>query len=359
VRGSFFAPSTLPLHSTTRSLAINLLLAAAVALPLLLTGLGAWLSWRSTWREAEADVLRTADAAAEYARRVLDAHRTAVDRVNDLLRGLTDEEIRTREGELHRLLRTLVTETPQLQTAYVGDRFGRLLVSASLYPVPREANFSDREFHQILSASDRPAVAITRVYRGRLENNLFFAVARPRRGTGNADLPPGTFDGQANVSVEIEEIGAGLRQISGRPGDALALVRIDGEVLSRSISSPEQLPLRLSPDSGMLKAMGAGVERALVVAPSGIDGVVRIGAYRRVEGWPVYVSAARGRSEVVTAWLATLRALLGVAGPATLALLALSLVVRKRERALIVANEGLEERVAERTFALVSRPRNS
>jgi PAS domain S-box-containing protein len=350
---SFFplAPSSL---ERRRPLAANLLLAAAVALPLLLTGIGAWLSWRSTWREAEADVQRTADAAAEYARRVLDAHRTAVDRVNDLLRSLTDEEIRAREGELHQMLRTLVTETPQLQTAYVGDRFGRLLVSASLYPVPREADFSDREFHQILSASDQPAVAITRVYRGRLENNLFFAVARPRRGTGNLDRSPGTFDGQANVSVDLEEIGAGLRQISGRPGDALALVRTDGEILSRSISLPGQLPVRLSPDSGMLAAMRAGVERALVVAPSGVDGVVRIGAYRRVAGWPVYVSAARRRSDVVQAWLATLWALLGVAVPATLALFALSLVVRRRERALIAANAGLEERVAERTAALAS-----
>jgi PAS domain S-box-containing protein len=278
-----------------------------------------------------------------------------VDRVNDLLRGLPDEEIRAREGEFHRLLRTLVTEAPQLQTAYVGDRFGRLLVSASVYPVPREVDFSDREFHQILSASDRPAVAITRVYRGRLENNLFFAVARPRRGTGNADILPGTFDGQANVSVDLEEIGAGLRRISGRPGDALALVRTDGEVLSRSISLPGQLPLRLSPESGMLAAMRAGIERALVVAPSGVDGVLRIGAYRRVEGWPVYVSAARGRSDVVRAWFGTLWALLGVAGPATLALLmTLSLAVRRRERALIAANEGLEDRVAERTAALAS-----
>ena len=72
----------------------------------------AWFTWRDTWAAAERELARGADAAAEYALRVLDAHRIAADFANRLLLGLSDEEIRAREGDLHRELRDLVPTLP-------------------------------------------------------------------------------------------------------------------------------------------------------------------------------------------------------------------------------------------------------
>ena len=81
------------------------LLAGAVMLPLLVAGAGAWLAWRGTWDSARSELSHAADSAAEYMRRVLDGHRAAADRVNDLLRGLSDEEVRAQEAALHARLR--------------------------------------------------------------------------------------------------------------------------------------------------------------------------------------------------------------------------------------------------------------
>jgi hypothetical protein len=77
-----------------------------VVLPLTLIGAGALVSWQLVWREAEAEMARTADAATEYAQRVLDGHRLRAEQVNLLLRGLTDAEIRAREAALHEELRS-------------------------------------------------------------------------------------------------------------------------------------------------------------------------------------------------------------------------------------------------------------
>jgi PAS domain S-box-containing protein len=340
---------------TRRGFGAMPLLAAAVLLPLGLTALASWSAWQDAWRNAHTQATHAAEAGAEYVGRVLDGHRMAVDRINDLLRGLPDAEIRAREAELHAVLRALIADTPQLQTAYVLDRHGRFLVSAGVYPVPDDVDMSDREHHALLAGPNPPDVAVTRVYRGRMEDNLFFAVARRRKGTGNRDLPPGAFDGQANVSVDPVVVGEGLRRLFPQPGDSIALVRGDGEVLARSLGYDRPPPIRLPPDSPMRAAFARGEERGTLYAPSGIDGVLRLAVQRKVEGWPVHVVAGRPRNAVVAAWRRATLGHLAVGLPATLLLSALALSVQRQRRKLAQANDELELRVLARTAELTAR----
>ena len=78
---------------------------AAVALPVATLAGGALLTRDTTWRAAESELQREADATAQYALRLLETHRLAAARVNDLLRGLSDEQILAREFEFHTELR--------------------------------------------------------------------------------------------------------------------------------------------------------------------------------------------------------------------------------------------------------------
>lgn len=329
------------------------LLAAAVALPLALAGVSAWSAWRDAWREALSETTRSAEAAAEYAQRVLDGHRMLVDRINDLLRGLTDAEIRAREAALHAALATMLADHPSVQTAYVGDREGRLLLSARVFPVPRDHGFADREFHALLRGPDAPPSVVTRVYAGRVERNRFFAVARRRAGTGNRPPPEDGFDGQANVSVNPERMAEGLRRLRAHPEDVVSLVRADGAVLARTAGlGPPDQPMQVSPASPMAEAMARGETRFTGRGRSSLDGVERIGAYRRLEGWPVYVAVARPAAAVVARWRRTVlpQAALGLASALLLA--ALALLVLRRQGDLAEANAGLEQRVAERAAEL-------
>ena len=332
------------------------MLAAAVALPLMLTGVAAWMAWQQAWREASSELIRTADAAAEYARRVLDSLVLRVDRANDLLAGLSDEEVRARETELHAVLRRAASASlgvgdrgPWL---FVFDRNGFPLVSGNVPSVPRALSASQREFSRALRAPGSPAIHVSPVYIGRISGVPFFAIAKRRERTGNG-LPPGSYDGVVNASVPVQEANAALLRLAGGSGDVLALVREDGAVLARSAGLGPQGPgARIAGDSPMLAAMRHGDERGLHASRSTLDGEARVVAYRHVEGYPVYASAARARSAIVAAWRQAVATQLAVGLPATGLLFLLAMLVRRRELALSEANDDLERRVAERTAEL-------
>ncbi len=75
---------------------------AAVLAPLSILALVGWLSWRSVWEDAQSDELRAAGSVAEYGKRTLDSYSFAAGRVNDRLRGLSDDDIRNNEQVLQK-----------------------------------------------------------------------------------------------------------------------------------------------------------------------------------------------------------------------------------------------------------------
>ncbi|MGG5823489.1 hypothetical protein [Falsiroseomonas sp. HW251] len=217
------------------------LVLAALTVPLLVLVVFAWLAWRDTWNSAERELARSADAAAEYAQRVLDIHRLAADLTNHVLRGLSDAEVRAREGDLHRELRQLLPSLPGVNTVVVLDREAEVLLTANVYPVPRGTRFADREWVVALREPDAPDLHISAVTTGRLDNNVFFGVSRRRAETGNG-LPVGAYDGLINVSVDPNRLSAGLAAIAGPQGDVASLVRADGALLARSGGFPVPVP---------------------------------------------------------------------------------------------------------------------
>lgn len=333
------------------------LLAAVVLVPLGILGLGAWLAWGQTWRQTEAEMARTADAAAEYAAHLLDSHLLLADRVDDLLRGMTDDDIRAREAELHAALQRMAEKRPWLLTLYAIDADGRPLVSANVFPVPRNADLQDRDFFQALRNQATPNLYVSKIHVGRFDGQLFFSIAE-RRGQaadGGAKSTPGQgtaapFHGVVLASLRPNELAAGLRRVSGQAEDTVALVRTDGELLARSTGF-ERPPPPLSADSPMLPVMTEGLERAVVHGRSTVDGVERVAAFRRVEGWPVYASAARARTGIIAQWRETVAVQLGFGVPAILGLLLLVGFTYRRSREVAEVREALHVEATRRAAA--------
>ncbi len=330
---------------------VPLLLAAAVCLPLLVLLASGLLSWREAWRQARLETLRTADAAAEYAGRVLDGHRLLLLRVDDMLRGRADADIRQNEGLLRLEINRMLEGLPNGLTSFVLDREGHALLAANLYPVPREPSFRDREFFQVLSAPEAPATHVSRVLLGRVDNTTFFAISRRRTAPGNG-LPRGSFDGLVNVSVFPSDLTAGLRQMLGDSEDLITLVRADGEVLANTIGftrAPPPLP------PGPARAAMARQEgRLSLMLPAEPGEPARIAALRQVAGWPVYALASRPEADVAGAWRTQMMPQLAVGLPASALLALLALLVWRQQGALKRAYRGLETRVKERTAALAA-----
>lgn len=339
-----------------------LALCAAVLAPPLLAGLSAWRAWDATSRGAEAEVVRTADAAAEYARRLLEGQFLRLQRANDVLAGLSDAAIRARETEWHAALGRVVggSATSEGEVFYITvyDRDAHALVASNILPVASGRSMLDREFNRALRAGDAPPFHISPVYVGRDTGRSFFALSARRERAGNG-LPPGSYDGVINASFYVEQVNRSLQALAASPDNVVSLVRTDGALLARS-SGLGNLPVaeaRLGPGT-MLETMRRGEERSVSREVSTIDGVERVVAYRRVGGpWPVYVSAARARSLVHAAWRAEVlpQGILALASSALLLVLALAVLGRQRE--LEGSNEVLESRVADRTRALAESSR--
>ncbi|GGC40744.1 hypothetical protein GCM10011504_18970 [Siccirubricoccus deserti] len=334
--------------STTARRTGLLLLATIVALPLLVTGVGAWRSWQGIWREATAELTRTADAAAEYGMRVLVAYALAARQVDALVAGLSDAEIRAREPELHAAMKALVSELPQAENSFIIDRTGVPLVASSLLPVPRVRTAADRDFFIDLQRDDAPQVHVSQLYIGRFDHRPFFAISRRRTRTGNG-LPPGEFDGVVNVSAFPERLAAGLQQVQVGSGYTLSLIRADGAVLVRT-GPPVEPGVRVPAGSPWRAQVAAGMQRATYQTAD--EGGGQLVALTRLGGFPIYATAQRSRAGILPLWWREVAPQLAIGLPASLALLALVLLVRRGQQDLLDSNATLEARVAERTAAL-------
>ncbi len=340
-----------PYASPRLPVLVRLLPWAAVLLPLLIMAVGALVSWRSVWRDSQAELVRSADAAAEYATRVLNAHVLLTGRMNDLLRGMSDEQILREEARLHAALKQLLTELPQADAAYVVSAGGEGLVSSNVFPMPRGMQVAaDRDFFLALSQPGTPAVHISRTYIGRLDNLPFFAVSRRREGTGNLPGASG-FEGLVNVSVRPAQLAETMRSLLGGRADTAALLRADGQMLVRTHRENGPQPvLRASTEFSAFAA--AGRRDAVYMMNSGITGETVLVASRQLDGFALYANVGRPRSAIVTEWQdnVTTHAMFGL--PATLALLLLSLKVRRDHWRLVRTNTSLERRVEARTTDL-------
>jgi len=314
---------------------------AALLVPMLALGGGAWIAWQNVWADARQGLARSADAAAAYAGRSLDSYVVAAGRVNDLLRGLSDADIVVREAELHRMLVELVQELPQAEAAYVVDRDGFPLLGASVFPVPRDRPTAvDRDFFLALSGPAPPPVHLSQIYVSRFDGKLFFAISRARVGAANG-LPPGRFDGLVNLSVFPETLAVGLRRLLDTPSDAIALIRDDGHYLARTDSMETPLP-PLQPGHFFRGIAAAETPRAIADDVRGPRGERRLVALRRLDGFPAYATASRARGDIVAQWRERVTGYLLLGVPATLALLLLSLRIRRARQQLVDANAALE-----------------
>jgi PAS domain S-box-containing protein len=333
---------------------VAFLLSAAAIPVILFVGLSTY-EFRTNWQQTERELARSADATAEYSLRILEAHRLAADRVNDLLRGLSDSEIRAREHELHQRLRALIPSLPLVQTVAVLDRGGYLLLTANVFPVPRDRDFKDREWVRDLSKPDARFTHISKVNIGRLDGFLFFGVSRRRSGSGNG-LPDDAFDGVINISVQPNHMSSGFGDLTTEASDVVAVVRTDGEILARNPGFEKPLP-PIPRESDYIREISAGLGRGIMRGVSPVDGVDRLVAFRKVSGYPIYALVARDTAVVVGRWKERLATELLFGGPAILlfwALVALAFrdTRRVKDAQLKLAREQAQ-RAAEANFRAV------
>jgi len=307
---------------------LQLMMIASVVLPTALFAYACWVSYRDISAVADERIVRSLDVMQEQSLKVFETVDRTFAEVNEIVRGMSDDEIHAAQPRLHQRLAGIVATMPQLHAILLVGRDGRPLAASTLAAVPDGVNFSDRDYFQ--AQLDRDAGTYVSDMRSpRLPgiSTDFFDLSH-RLGS-----PDGAFNGVIAVAVRpgyFEDFYALIGQASG---GFFALVRGDGAYLARYPVPGDRLR-RLSPTSTLRIAVAQGLDHGLYTVDSEIDGVSRRIGFRKLTGFPVYALAGTTDAAIQAQWLSRVRAYLIVGVPATLLVLAVLWIALRRTQRL-------------------------
>jgi two-component system, NtrC family, sensor kinase len=317
--------------SSARETAIRLLLLmmiASVVLPSALFVYASWVSYREINAVAGERIRRSLDVMQEQALKVFQTVDRTFAEVNEIVRGMSDEDIRADEPRLHQRLAGIVATMPQLRAIMLVGRNGRPLAASSLASVPDDLNFADRDYFRAQVGED-PGTYVSDMRSPRLPGISadFFDLSR------RLESPDGKFNGVISVAIRPKYFEDFYTLIGQAPGSFFALIRFDGAYLARYPLLKDRTR-RLSAASTFRRTIAHGVKHGFYTANSDIDGISRRFGFRKLPGYPVYALAGVTSAALRAQWLAGMTRQVMVGLPAALLVLAVLWVALRRTRRL-------------------------
>jgi PAS domain S-box-containing protein len=265
------------------------MLAAAVALPIALFGYVAWHDREGYLARGAESAWQTAQILHEHALKIFETDELAMDRLEDRIAGLAWRQIGEQERTLHDTIGGIAAAHEQIATMGLVDPTGRFVVTGE-YPT-RPVDVGDRDYIQAMLTGYRGTYIGIPII-GRFTGKAQFATARPRRSE------TGQFDGALVVSVDPDYFVEFWQTIIG-VDDAVSLFRDDGAILATTVPTARQAG-RMVPGAAILTR----IKEASTGSASGrgVDGVDRLYAYMKLQGYPVYVSYGVALDAVLAPW---------------------------------------------------------
>src|SRR3954466_15601552 len=285
------------------------MMAASLALPLALFIFSSSVSWVSINETADREIERSLDVVHEHALKVFETIDRSLSEIAEVIRGIPDADIVSREQTLHARLKQLADSLPQVKSAWVFDASGHALVNSLVVPAP-EIDFADRNYFKAHISRDIGIyIGDTLKPRPPYQGAAFFGVSR-RRSSGD-----GSFAGVIQASVLPEYFENFYARIGRDSGSFFALGLTDGMVLARFPAADREL--RLDGNGPIGKTMAANPKAGLITVTSPADGLERRLGYHGLAEYPIYVAAGLETSAIRARWLSTISQHLIFGLPAT------------------------------------------
>jgi two-component system, NtrC family, sensor kinase len=315
---------------TARHAAIRLLklmMVASLVLPAALFSFAAWTNYRDIHRLTDDRIDRSLDILHEHALKVLQTLQRTVAEIDEIIRGMSDQDIRLHEGMLHDRLKKIIDALPQLQGIAIIGGDGHPLVSANVLPVPHDLSFTQRDYFRMQAVRDE-GTYVSRVHYPRMPgiDTYFFSISQRRPSRD------GTFNGIITVAVLPAYFDGFYARMASGDGSYYALVRADGRFLARYPILKNPL-VDVDPNNELLSNIARGHKRALFTIVSPLDHIRRRVGYRKIAGFPLYVIAGVETSAIAHQWLTLMASHLIFGLPATALIFAvLFLALRRTQR---------------------------
>ncbi|NEV79126.1 response regulator [Rhodopseudomonas sp. BR0C11] len=306
---------------------LRAILVASVVLPIALFSYASWLSYRTNEANADRQIDKTRDIITEHALKIFESVQRSIAETSEIVRGMSDEEIRANEATLHARLNRLIGGSEQIKSMWIFDKTGRPLINTMQFPSPR-SDLSDRDYFRVHVDNDI-GLYVGRVLQPRppFDGAPFFSVSRRR------NAPDGSFAGVIQTSVLPDYFEGFYAKVGRDEGSFASLVRDDGAILAR-MPEIDGTDTAVKPDGIVGQAIREGHSEGRMTTVSSIDGVERRVAFRKLPNLPVYVFAGLETSAIRAAWQAQMGAYLLVGLPATAALIAIVLLAMRRTQKL-------------------------
>jgi two-component system, NtrC family, sensor kinase len=325
---------------------LKVLLAASLIVPVLLFTLFAWYNYRAAFANAEKELQRASQLAGEHATRILEAQNQVAERVADLVRGMSDDAIKSEQLSLHKSVARIIGQLPDVSSVMIINRAGHPLLSSSLFPVPVRLDFShDDYFDSAVRGYD--GTFIGKMQLGAVSRKPFLPMAHTLK-----DLD-GKSTGVIVVGVQPEVFQRFYSTMLGDEGsqerDVALLTRSGGNVILRYPPFDPALP-PVSLGKNFNEATKEHPDHGIYNSPSvpGAGDHDRVFAYERVPHYPLYVVTGRSRVSIVDGWAWFMASHLIFGIPATLMLFLITLIALRRtqqkESALAQAEAEMRRR---------------
>ena len=304
---------------------LQVLLAASIVVLAVLFVYASWLNYLTISNNADERIDQALDVVQEQVLKVFETIELTLGDTNDILADLSDDEIRAREESLHERLKRVADRLPQTGNILVIDKTGHLLVASSVFPVPRQLSFADREYFKAHAAGRIPPF-VSGILEPRLISPLLFNISlrRPERD--------GQFNGIVAAAVLPDYFRGFYKEMSGGLANYFGLMREDGSVLvalSR-VRRPGCAAAAIRAVSGKPSRRIRSSGKFSDVSPS--DGISRRIAYRKIPNYPVYAMAGVETGAIWAEWRAAMYNQLIFGVPVTFLLFLIGVVALQRTR---------------------------
>lgn len=302
------------------------MMVASLALPLALFALASTVSWFSINETADREIERSLDVVHEHALKVFETIDRSLSEIAEIIRGIPDAGIVSREETLHLRLKQLADSLPQVKSTWIFDARGHALANSIVVPAP-DIDFSDRDYFKAHVERDIGTyIGSALKPRPPYQGAPFFGFSRRR---SNED---GSFAGVIQASVLPEYFENFYARIGREPGSFFALGLTSGEVLARFPTVDSEL--QLERDGPVGRNIAENANGGLVTITSPADGIERRIGYQRLAEYPIYISAGLETSAIRARWFSTMSQHLIFGAPATALLFCLLALALRRTRTL-------------------------
>ena len=203
------------------------------------------------------------------------------------LSGVSKKKLDSQLGryDAHLKLRDKAIGIPYVGALIIYNADGKLINYSRQWPVPDNINIADRDYFNAAKMGQASTPVLSAPVRNRATGSWVMNLVRCISG------PNGEFLGVISAAFELQYLQNYFSEISSDPDSSFALFRNDGALLARFPQNdidigrrfPTAVALKLTANSEYGVGMSSGV----------IDGTIRMVAARRVNNFPIVVTATK------------------------------------------------------------------